>query len=217
VPADLDVRPTLVEDSSKPQAEDIEWVSVACHLDTEHRDLLTSFLPPVIHLKKAATDFTLWLKRTVEFFRAEYQTLSPSQGAVLSRLAEIVYVQALRIWADQMPTDAKERLQGLKDERIGLALQAVHQNPGCRWTVEALAQQAGMSRTVFAMRFKALIGESPMRYVARWRMHRAIDMLERDHDLKSVVDASGYRSAATFRANFKRQFGRLPSDYRHHR
>lgn len=210
----LEAPPALVQDSSRPQAEEIEWLGMAFRLDSAHGNLLTEFLPYAIHLKKATPGLTLWVKRTVEFFRAEHQTPSPGRGAVLSRLAEIVCVQALRIWIEQMPPESKGWLQGLKDERIALALQAIHKDPGRRWTVEALARQSSMSRTVFATQFKALIGESPMKYVSRWRMHRAIGLLERDRGcVKSVVDASGYRSAATFRANFKRQFGRLPSDY----
>jgi AraC-like DNA-binding protein len=211
----LEGPPALVEDSSKPQAEEIEWLGMACHLDSAHRNLLTDFLPHAIHLKKATPGLTRWLKRTIELFRAEHQASSPGRGSVLSRLAEIVCVQALRIWVEQMPPESKGWLQGLKDERIALALHAIHKDPGCRWTVASLARQAGMSRTVFATRFKALIGESPMEYVSRWRVHRAIQLLEQDGvSLKSVVEASGYKSAATFRVNFKRQFGKLPSDYR---
>ena len=215
VPPTLEVPLVVVQDSSRPHAEDVEWLGMACHLDRAHRNLLTDFLPYAIHLKKATPGLTRWLKRTVELFRAEHQASSPGRGSILSRLAEIVCVQALRIWIEQMPPESKGWLRGLKDERIALALQAIHKDPGCRWTVASLARQAGMSRTVFATRFKALIGESPMEYVSRWRVHRAIGLLERDgSSLKSVVEASGYRSAATFRLNFKRQFGKLPSDYR---
>jgi AraC-like DNA-binding protein len=215
VPSALETTPRLVEDSSKPQGQEIEWLGMACHLDSAHRNLLTDFLPHAIHLKKATPGLTRWLKRTIDLFRAEHQASSPGRGSVLSRLAEIVCVQALRIWIEQMPPESKGWLQGLKDERIAVALQAIHKDPGCRWTVASLARRAGMSRTVFATRFKALIGESPMEYVSRWRVHRAIGLLERDGvSLKSVVEASGYKSAATFRMNFKRQFGKLPSDYR---
>jgi AraC-like DNA-binding protein len=214
----LEAPPAFVQDSSRPQAEEIEWLGMAFRLDSAHGNLLTEFLPYAIHLKKASPGLTRWVKRTVELFRVEHQTPSPGRGSVLSRLAEIVCVQALRIWVEQMPPESKGWLQGLKDERIALALQAIHKDPGCRWTVEALARQAGMCRTVFATRFKALIGESPMKYVSRWRMHRAVGLLERNSGLKSVIEASGYKSAATFRASFKRQFGQLPSDYkRRHR
>src|SRR5204862_6602048 len=125
----------------------------------------------------------------------------------------IVCVQALRIWIEQMPPESKGWLRGLKDERIALALQAIHKNPGCRWTVASLARQVGMSRTVFATRFKALIGESPMEYVSRWRVHRAIGLLERDGGSRnSVVEASGYKSAATIRLNVKPQVARRRND-----
>ncbi len=209
----LDVGPTLVEDSSKPQADELELLAMGCYLDSAHGNLLTDVLPPAIHLKKAG--LTRWLKRTVELFQAEQQAPSPGRGAVLSRLAEIILVQAVRLWSEQIPPESKGWLQGLKDERIAPVLRAIHRDPGCQWTVKALARHAGMSRTVFATRFKALTGESPLKYVSRWRMHRAIGLLGRDgRNLKSVVEASGYKSAATFRVNFQRQFGMLPSDYR---
>src|SRR5262249_38217677 len=150
----------------------------------------------------------------VELFRAEYGTSSPGHSSILSRLAEIICVQVLRIWIEQEAPSEPKWLQGLKDERIALTLQAIHTQPEHRWTVESLAASAGMSRTVFATRFKALLGESPMKYVSRWRMHRAITLMEqRTSNLKAVVEGSGYKSAASFRTNFKRYFGTLPRDY----
>jgi AraC-like DNA-binding protein len=157
------------------------------------------------------------VKRTVEQFRIEYQTRMPGRSSVLSRLAEIVCVQVLRIWIQQMPADMKGWVQGLKDERVAMALQAIHKDPGQRWTVASLAREAGMSRSVFAARFKALVGESPMEYLARWRMHRAIGLMEENAgNLKLVVEASGYKSPTTFRDAFRRHFGMLPREYRRH-
>ena len=192
---------------------EIELLAMGCQLDSEHRNALTDFLPDSIHLKRAGV--SRWLKRTVNLFHAEYQAPSPGRGAVLSRLAEIVLLQAVRLWAEQMPSESKGWLSALKDQRLAMVLHAIHKDPDYRWTVESLAKHAGMSRTVFATRFKALVGESPMEYVSRWRMHRAIDLLAHERaSVKAIVEASGYKSAATFRENFKRQFGAQPSSYR---
>lgn len=90
VPAALEASPRLVQDSSKSQADEIEWMRIAFQLDVVHGNLLTEFLPYVIHLKKAISGLTAWLKRTVALFLAEHRTLSQGRGAVLSRLAEIV-------------------------------------------------------------------------------------------------------------------------------
>jgi AraC-like DNA-binding protein len=214
-PQELETTLVHVKDSSKAAGDEVEFLGMICFLDRAHRNLLTDFLPPLIHLKKATPGLTRWIKRPVSLFLAEYQAQSPGRSSILSRLAEIICMQALRIWIEQMPADMKGWIQGLKDEQISLALQAIHRDPGERWTVALLARQAGMSRSVFAARFKALVGESPMAYLSRWRMHRAIGLLEDGTgNLKSVVEASGYKSPTTFRDAFRRHFGMLPSDYR---
>ncbi len=168
----------------------------------------------MIHLPRETPGLTRWLLPTIELFRVEYAHASPGRAAILARLAEIACIQAIRIWIEQTPTLTQGWLRASKDPRIALALQAIHRAPGLRWTVGFLAQQAGMSRSVFASRFKALVGESPMEYVSRWRMHRAIRLLERKQSsLKEVAAALGYRSACAFRTKFKSHFGRLPSDH----
>ena len=204
-----------VKDLSRPRPDELEFLGMICYLDRAHRNLLTDFLPPVIHLKRSTPGLTRGIKRTVDLFLREHQTLLPGRSTILSRLAETICVQTLRIWIQQAPTDEKGWIHGLKDEQISLALQAIHRDPGHRWTVASLARHAGMSRSVFASRFKELVGESPMVYLSRWRMHRAIGLLEEGTgNLKSVVEASGYRSPTTFRDAFRRHFGMLPSDYR---
>src|SRR5262249_36099850 len=139
-----------VRDRSKPQPHDAEFLGLICYLDKTHRNLLTDFLPPVIHLKKRTPGLRRWMKRTVELFRTEHDARTPRSRSVLSRLAEIVCVQALRVWMEQVPRDRKGWVQGLKDEQISMALQAIHKDPGHRWTVASLAHQVGMSRTMFA-------------------------------------------------------------------
>jgi AraC-like DNA-binding protein len=200
---------------SAPRRNEVELLGMVSFLDKTHRNLLTDFLPQVIHLKKGTPGLTRWLKKTIDLFRSEYWSTAPGRGSILSRLVEIVSVQALRIWIEQMPAESKGWLQGLRDERIAAALHAIHKKPGHRWTVASLAREAGMSRTVFSTRFKKLVGRSPMEYVSHWRMHHAVGLLDvPSENLKSVVEASGYKSDTTFRANFKRSFGILPSDYR---
>ena len=204
-----------VDDGSDAAPDDIEFLGWSFYLDNVHRNLLTDLLPPVIHLQKGTGGLSEWFERTVHQFRAEHRTRLPGRSSILARLAEVVFVQTLRIWVEQIPPETKGWVQGLKDERIARALRAIHQTPGNRWTVSALAHEAGMSRTAFAAQFKVLLGESPMEYVSRWRMHYAVTLLENGATtLKSVVEASGYKSAATFRTTFKRHFGVLPRSFR---
>jgi AraC-like DNA-binding protein len=218
----LEVDLSPVDYSSPPRPEHLEYIGLMCYLDKAHRNLLTDFLPSVIHLKRDNPGITRWLRPAVELFRAEYHEMfktaernrSLGCGSVLRRLAEFVCIESLRCWIEQMPADMKGWLLVLRDEGMATAVQAVHEHPERRWTVESLARQAGMSRSVFAARFKALVGESPMEYVSRWRMHRAVGLLEQGAvSLKSVIEASGYKSPTTFRTNFKRQFGIRPREY----
>jgi AraC-like DNA-binding protein len=213
VPLHVDIPFLFVRDSSHPGVDDIEWLGMACQLDDAHRDLFLEFLPPVVHLKKAG--LTRWLRTTIDLFVAEHRGSVPGRGAVLRRLAEIVIVQAVRLWIGQLTAGATRWHQAFRDERIARAVLAIHRDPGSRWSVDSLAHHAGMSRTVFATQFKTLVGESPMRYVSRRRMHQAAELLEQNRaSLKSVVAATGYQSAAAFRASFKRRFGQRPNDYR---
>ena len=218
VPRDTPPRLAHVRDASPRRPDEIELVGIRCYFDKAHRNLLTDLLPPVIHLKKGTAGLATWLNRTIELFRAEYLTRLRGRSSVLARLVEMISVQALRIWIEQMPSEIRGWIQALKDDRIALTLQAIHRDPGHRWTVASLARHANMSRTVFATRFKLLVGHSPMEYVSLWRMHRAVVLLEGGaRNLKAVADASGYRSTTTFRANFRRRFGMLPSDYKNYK
>lgn len=214
VPRTLDVTMRRLNKSSPPRPEEIEILGAICYLDRAHRNLLTDFLPSVMHLRKGTPGLKRWMYHTVELFRTEHQARSMGHCSILSRLSEIVCVQVLRIWMEQLPPDAKGLLKGLTDDRIGRALQAIHSEPARRWTVASLAHYCGMSRTGFAVRFKTLVGESPMVYVARWRMHHAVGLFEKGTgSLKRVVAAAGYKSRSSFRLNFKRQFGVLPREY----
>jgi len=106
-------------------------------------------------------------------------------------------------------------LAALKDERIARALAALHRSPGKDWRVDSLAHEAGMSRTVFAERFAALLGRTPMQYLAAWRMHLAEEMLKlRRASVAQVAERLGYQTETAFRRAFKRVRGIGPGDVR---
>jgi AraC-like DNA-binding protein len=192
-----------------------EFIGLVFQFDSPHSSLLTDFLPEVMHLPSDTQGLKRWLKPTIELFHGENETESLGQASILRRIAEIVCIQAIRIWLDQLPSASRGWLRGLKDEQLAKALQMIHAKPDMRWTVELLAREACLSRTVFATRFKALVGESPMKYLCRWRMYRAVTLLEQQHvTLKALVQASGYKSSSTFRTNFKHKYGMMPSEYR---
>jgi AraC-like DNA-binding protein len=102
----------------------------------------------------------------------------------------------------------------LADPQISLAIESMHDDPAHRWSVEELAQRAGMSRSAFALQFKKIVGESPMEYITRWRMLVAGDRLTNSSDSISVIALSlGYESESAFSTAFKRVMSCSPRQY----
>jgi AraC family transcriptional activator of mtrCDE len=144
----------------------------------------------------------------------EYEAGAAGRQAVLDRLAEAMFVLVLRHYMSRTPR-LKGILGALKDERVARALSALHRRPGEGWRVDTLAREAGMSRAVFAERFAALLGRTPMQYVAAWRMHLADEMLRVDRaSVAQVAERLGYRTESAFRRAFKRVRGVGPGNVR---
>jgi AraC-like DNA-binding protein len=176
-------------------------------------DLLLNCLPPLIHIRKEPGMSTLqWC---VERMRQELREPQPGGFIVAQQLATLVLVQALRLQL----TDAHRRdeagwLFALADKRMRAVINAMHDAPGRRWTLATLASQAAMSRTTFALRFKELVGLSPMDYLTRWRMTLAADRLTQSHDTLSDISAAlGYESEKSFSTAFKRVMNCSPRQY----
>lgn len=139
----------------------------------------------------------------------------PGRDSMLARLSELLFVGALRRTLEQMPDSSRGWFAALRDPQIGRALQALHASPARDWTLEGLAREAGMSRAVFAERFAEAVGETSMRYLARWRMQLAARMLEEPgRSVESVAEAVGYRSEAAFNRAFKNIVGTPPGKWR---
>ncbi|WP_413450705.1 AraC family transcriptional regulator [Georgenia phoenicis] len=173
------------------------------------RELLRA-LPPVLLTRGAPT-----VRETVRLMAEELSHLRPGGEAVATRLADILVVRAVRAWLEHDPTAREGWLRALDDEHVGRALEAVHAEPGRPWTLELLARTAAMSRSSFAARFTALVGEPPMAYVTRWRMLLAQERLARDDTTVAALAAElGYRSEAAFSRAFTRTVGRTPGAVR---
>jgi AraC-like DNA-binding protein len=134
---------------------------------------------------------------------------------VITHLADILIIQALRTWIDSAPEANRGWLAALRDKQLGRALAAIHREPEKSWTVESLASLAGMSRSGFSARFTQLVGESAKRYLTRWRMQLARAQLQQTPDTLAVLaDRLGYQSEAAFCRAFKREFGVPPGSIR---
>jgi AraC family transcriptional regulator, alkane utilization regulator len=156
---------------------------------------------------------SMWLNTTIYYLIKEAQT--PGSQMMLARLAELMFVEVLRHYMQELPPDEKGWLAGLKDPSVNRAITLLHEQPARAWTVEDLARDVGVSRSALAVRFSDLIGESPMRYLAGWRMHLAKQMLsEGTHGLAEVADRVGYESEYAFNRAFKRQVGKPPAAWR---
>jgi AraC-like DNA-binding protein len=156
-----------------------------------------------------------WLGTTVRFTINEARAARPGNTAMLGRLTELMFVEILREYMQQLPQDQGGWLAGLNDPYVGKALRLLHANPMRNWTVEELSREAAISRSVLAERFTELVGEAPIRYLASWRMQLAKQMLrEGTHSLQEVATRVGYESEAAFNRAFKRATGSPPATWR---
>ena len=170
---------------------------------------------PSFILMKADQARTLALHTTVQALASEMEEQAPGSEVVASRLAEVLVVQVLRAHIASGPERNKGWLPcNFFDPQIGAALSAIHDKVNTSWTVESLAEAAGMSRSAFASRFKELLGQSPLEYVTEWRMQKAMQILQqRDKKLIDVARLVGYQSDAAFSKAFKRVVGANTGEY----
>ena len=172
---------------------------------------LVKLLPRLICVDAAESTQQEWTQSTLRFMAAEARALRPGGETVITRLADILVIQAIRSWIAQDPGAQTGWLGALQDKQIGRAVALIHREPARAWTVAALASEVAMSRSAFSARFSERVGEPAMHYVARWRMHVAAGWLKDDDSpLAEVAGRLGYRSEAAFGRAFKRFVGTSP-------
>lgn len=139
----------------------------------------------------------------------------PGADSLRVRLAELLFVEILRLYMQSLPEDATGWLAGLRDPLVGRALSLLHQAPAANWSVERLAEESGSSRSNLASRFREVIGEPPMHYLARMRMQLAARYLdEHGCSVATAAEEVGYDSCAAFQRAFKRNLGVSPAAWR---
>jgi AraC-like DNA-binding protein len=145
----------------------------------------------------------------------EAETAQPGGETVITRLCDILVIQAIRSWIDNDPAAENGWLQALRDPLIGRALTLVHRDPSRHWTVTSLASDVGMSRSTLSAKFTDLIGVSPKQYITTWRMQIAESTLgDTDQSIAEIAASLGYQSEAAFSRAFKRETGIAPSHVR---
>lgn len=159
------------------------------------------------HLERGSVE-TLIRAITEEVFAAR-----PGYEAVVRRLSEVLFVRAVQAWAQR--DDPAGILSAFADPRLAPALEAIHSDPGGRWTLETLARKAALGRSAFASRFRDAVGLTPHSYVTLWRMQSARRLLTESHlTLEQIAMQTGYDSAASFSRAFRKETGQAPGAYR---
>jgi AraC-like DNA-binding protein len=156
-----------------------------------------------------------WLGTTLKFTVQEARAARPGNAAMIGRLTELMFVEVLREYMQRLPAGQGGWLAGLNDGNVGKALRLLHGDPVRDWTVDELAREVAVSRSVLAQRFTELVGEAPMRYLANWRMQLAKQLMrDSARNIQQVAEQVGYESEAAFNRAFKRATGLPPGTWR---
>lgn len=172
-------------------------------------------LPPLIKVNIRADASGQWLENSLRFSVTEAATRAAGGSAMLAKLSEAVFAETLRRYVRELPEGETGWLAGARDAEVGKALTLLHERPAHPWSVDELAREAGLSRTVLAERFRHFLGEPPMTYLTRWRLQlggRALTATS--HSVAQIASEVGYESEAAFNRAFKRVYGLPPARYR---
>ena len=189
---------------------------MAC--DPRLSEVLLASLPPMLKVHVVEQPSGKWLEQSIRFSVGEENGSNAGSGLVLAKLAELLFVETLRCYINALPPDETGWLAGVRDPVIGGALAVLHKDPSHPWTISELARKVGLSRTRLAERFRHFLGESPMAYLAQWRLKLGAEILESSDDsVAQVAAAVGYGSEASFNRAFKRAFDSPPAQFRRRR
>jgi AraC-like DNA-binding protein len=174
---------------------------------------LIAALPRMLYLRASPDD--AWLAQFSQQAVAESGAARPGREAVLARMSEMMFLHAVRRYAEQLPQDSRGWLAGLRDRVVGRALALLHEEPARDWSIDELARRAGLSRSSLYERFVQLVGVPPMQYLAQWRMQVAARLLlDTRESVAGVALDVGYDSEAAFNRAFKRLVGTPPATWR---
>jgi AraC-like DNA-binding protein len=178
-------------------------------------DPVIGILPSVLKLDATQGASVDWIESSLRFAAREMAAGRTGSLAILAQLAECLFMEAVRRYVDSLPPPERGWLAGFSDPVVGRALGLLHTRRDYPWTLDELASQTGLSRSAFADRFTRLMGESPMRYLAKQRLRFAAQRLRTSHEpVAQIAFEAGYDSEAAFSRAFKREFGVPPAAWR---
>ncbi len=176
---------------------------------------LIASLPGVLTVDLGEAASRDWIEASLRFAANELAAGRFASSGTMSRLSELLLVEAVRHYAERLGEAEHGWLRGMKDPQIGRALALIHRDLGAAWSAEALASEVAMSRSAFMDRFTHLVGTPPIRYLTAWRLQSARQQLaETTRTVCQIAQAVGYESEAAFSRAFKRQFGLAPARWR---
>jgi AraC-like DNA-binding protein len=174
-----------------------------------------SGLPPVFKISIHNDASGRWLEDSIRFSVNEAGVSRAGGEAVVAKLSEVLFVEALRAYITHLPSEQLGWLAGARDPEVGKTLALMHRNPARPWTLAGLAKEAGVSRSVLAERFRHYLGEPPMSYLTRWRLQVGAQMLaSTSYSVAQIASDVGYESEAAFNRAFKREFETPPARFR---
>lgn len=186
---------------------------LAC--DARSFDALQQALPPMLKAGVPRRNNGVRLDQFVQFAMAEATEKRSASQSVLTRLSELMFIDAVRRYVEALPPHNTGWLAAFRDPIVGRALSLIHSKPSLDWTVQGLANQSGVSRTIMWERFVQFVGLPPMQYLARWRMQMASEMLNRgNRNMATIAADIGYGSESSFSRAFKKMTGISPSMWR---
>ncbi len=183
--------------------------------DSAKSNPVISTLPPLLKLKVEQGGAAEWIRSTFQYAAEEVAAGRPGSETVLAKLSELLFVEAVRRYAEALPDGQTGWLAGLREPYVARALALLHGEIARPWTVDDLGREVGLSRSALADRFIQLIGVPPMHYLTGWRMQVAAQKLrDTSASLAQVADLVGYESEAAFSRAFKKEFGTAPATWR---
>lgn len=195
-----------------------EVTKFVCGFLTCEPNLAAAFLgglPSILKVHVVNEPSGQWLEQSIKSSVHLEDGSTSGSDAVVAKLAEALFVEALRRYVKELPSGQIGWLAGARDPNIGQALALLHNDPAQAWTISDLARRVGSSRTRFAERFRRYLGESPMAYLGKWRLRLGAELLRTTTDsVAEVAAAVGYGSEASFNRAFKREFNCPPAQFR---
>lgn len=200
-----------------PAAPDESKMVVLCgafHVEHPGAFPLLHSLPKVVHIPAEQGRAVQGFAEIVHLIACEAATPRLGAEVMLRRLTELLFIHVIRVWVEQQATSSPGWVAALRDQPISTALGLIHHSPERGWKVEELAEAVALSRSVFSARFTRLVGESPITYLTRWRMHKATRLLKNNVEVEKIAELLGYELGVAFRKAFKREVGIPPAMYR---